>query len=131
MSPRTPQESCANTRMTRKFETDAAQPGWARAGTQKIGHAWRTEEDAMAVRVLVTGAGGFIGHHLVRALVHKGYIVRGVDVKYPEYEPTAAHEFELLDLGRFDNALIAARAVDEVYHLGADMGGIGYITAFH
>jgi nucleoside-diphosphate-sugar epimerase len=85
----------------------------------------------MAVRVLVTGAGGFIGHHLVRALVHKGYIVRGVDVKYPEYEPTAAHEFELLDLGRFDNALIAARAVDEVYHLGADMGGIGYITAFH
>jgi GDP-D-mannose 3', 5'-epimerase len=85
----------------------------------------------MAVRVLVTGAGGFIGHHLVRALVHKGYIVRGVDVKYPEYEPTAAHEFELLDLGRFDNALIAARAMDEVYHLGADMGGIGYITAFH
>jgi len=85
----------------------------------------------MAVRALVTGAGGFIGHHLVKSLVQKGYIVRGVDVKYPEYEPTAAHEFELLDIGRFDNALIATRAAEEVYHLGADMGGIGYITAFH
>ena len=49
-------------------------------------------------RVLVTGAGGFIGHHLVKYLTDRGYWVRGVDIKEPEYEPTAAHEFELLDL---------------------------------
>ena len=85
----------------------------------------------MARRALVTGAGGFIGHHLVKYLVSEGYRVRGVDTKYPEYESSEAHEFELLDLRRFDNCLIATRGVDEVYHLAADMGGIGYITAFH
>lgn len=85
----------------------------------------------MSTRVLVTGAGGFIAHHLVKYLVNKGYWVRAVDIKEPEYEPTAAHEFQLLDLRRFDNCLIATRDVDEVYHLAADMGGIGYITAFH
>ena len=85
----------------------------------------------MATRVLVTGAGGFIGHHLVKRLVEDGYWVRGVDIKYPEYEPSASHEFEILDLRRFDNCLIATRGIDEVYHLAADMGGIGYITASH
>ena len=85
----------------------------------------------MAKRALVTGAGGFIGHHLTKYLVDKGYWVRGVDIKYPEYEPSPAHEFELLDLRRFDNCLIASRGIEEVYHLAADMGGIGYITAFH
>ncbi len=85
----------------------------------------------MTMRVLVTGAGGFIGHHLVKYLVGEGHWVRGVDIKHPEYEPSAAHEFELLDLRRFDNCLIATRGVEEVYHLAADMGGIGYITANH
>lgn len=85
----------------------------------------------MATRVLVTGAGGFIGHHLAKYLVGEGYWVRGVDIKRPEYEPSPSHEFELLDLRRFDNCLIATRNVDEVYHLAADMGGIGYITASH
>src|SRR5919106_5239937 len=85
----------------------------------------------MAPRALVTGAGGFIGHHLVKYLVDKGYWVRGVDIKYPEYEASPSHEFELLDLRRFDNCLIATRGIDEVYHLAADMGGIGYITASH
>ena len=85
----------------------------------------------MATKVLVTGAGGFIGHHLVKHLLDEGYWVRGVDLKYPEYEPSPSHEFELLDLRRFDNCLIATRGIDEVYHLAADMGGIGYITAFH
>ena len=84
-----------------------------------------------ARRVLVTGAGGFIGHHLVKYLVDKGYWVRGVDVKHPEYEASPGQEFELLDLRRFDNCLIATRGIDEVYHLAADMGGIGYITAYH
>ncbi|HVL33988.1 MAG TPA: NAD-dependent epimerase/dehydratase family protein [Actinomycetota bacterium] len=82
-------------------------------------------------KVLVTGAGGFIGHHLVKYLVANGYWVRGADIKLPEYEPTAAHEFEVLDLRRVDNCLIATRGIEEVYHLAADMGGIGYITAFH
>lgn len=78
-------------------------------------------------RVLVTGAGGFIGHHLVKYLVERGYWVRGVDIKEPQYEPTAAHEFELLDLRKFDNCLIASRGVHEVFGLAADMGGIGFI----
>lgn len=78
-------------------------------------------------KVLVTGAGGFIGHHLTQYLADRGYWVRGVDLKEPEYGNSAAHEFELLDLRRFDNALIATRAVDEVYALAADMGGIGFI----
>ena len=85
----------------------------------------------MATEVMVTGAGGFIGHHLVKYLVRKGYRVRGVDIKEPEYEASAAHEFELLDLRRFDNCLMAVRGVSEIYHLAADMGGIGYITASH
>ena len=85
----------------------------------------------MAKRALVTGAGGFIGHHLVKYLLDKGYWVRGVDIKHPEYEPSPSDEFELLDLRRFDNCLIATRDIDEVYHLAADMGGIGYITASH
>jgi len=80
--------------------------------------------------VLVTGAGGFIGHHLVKYLVARGYRVRGVDIKYPEFESTVAHEFELLDLRRFDNCMIAMRGVDEVYHLAANMGGIGFIETY-
>ena len=81
-------------------------------------------------RILVTGAGGFIGHHLVRRLKNDGHWVRGVDIKEPEYEATAADEFELLDLRRWDNCLQATRGIDHVYNLAADMGGIGYITAY-
>jgi len=77
--------------------------------------------------VLVTGAGGFIGHHLTKYLVKSGYRVRGVDIKYPEYEGSPAHEFEILDLRRWANCLQATRGVDEVYNLAANMGGIGFI----
>jgi GDP-D-mannose 3',5'-epimerase len=80
-------------------------------------------------RVLVTGAGGFIGHHLTKFLVRQGCWVRGVDLKYPEFEVSAAHEFELLDLRRFDNCLVAMRGIDEVYALAANMGGIGFIES--
>jgi nucleoside-diphosphate-sugar epimerase len=81
-------------------------------------------------RILVTGAGGFIGHHLVKRLKAEGHWVRGVDLKSPEYEASAADEFEILDLRRWDNCLEATRQIDQVYNLAADMGGIGYITAF-
>jgi nucleoside-diphosphate-sugar epimerase len=80
-------------------------------------------------RVLVTGAGGFIGHHLTKALTAKGHTVRGVDLKDPEYEPTAAAEFRLLDLRRWENCLEATKGVDEVYNLAANMGGIGFIES--
>ena len=89
------------------------------------------EMDVAQTRVLVTGAGGFIGHHLVTYLKRLGYWVRGVDLKYPEYAPTDADEFELLDLRRWDNCLQATRGIDEVYALAADMGGMGYISANH
>lgn len=78
-------------------------------------------------RILVTGAGGFIGHHLVNRLKADGYWVRGADIKRPEYQESQADEFELLDLRRWDNCLLATREIDEVYNLAADMGGIGYI----
>lgn len=82
-------------------------------------------------RILVTGAGGFIGHHLVKRLKADGHWVRGVDIKKPEYEATAADQFEVLDLRFWEKCQRAVRGVDEVYNLAADMGGIGYITASH
>lgn len=82
-------------------------------------------------RVLITGAGGFIGHHLVNHLKSKGYWVRGVDLKRPDFDATKADEFELLDLRRWENSLQATRDVDEVYALAADMGGMGFISSHH
>jgi nucleoside-diphosphate-sugar epimerase len=82
-------------------------------------------------RILVTGAGGFIGHHLVTFLRAKGYWVRGVDIKVPEYSDIDADEFEVLDLRRWDNCLQATRGIDEVYGLAADMGGMGFISTHH
>jgi nucleoside-diphosphate-sugar epimerase len=79
--------------------------------------------------ILVTGAGGFIGHHLAKYLVQQGFRVRGVDIKHPEYEPSPADEFELLDLRRWENCLQATRGVSEVYNLAANMGGIGFIES--
>src|SRR5215207_3449474 len=87
--------------------------------------------DGNGRRVLVTGAGGFIGHHLVTHLKQRGYWVRGVDLKYPEYTDVDADEFELRDLRRWDECLLATRGVDEVYALAADMGGMGFISAHH
>lgn len=82
-------------------------------------------------RVAVTGAGGFIGHHLVTYLKSRGYWVRGIDIKYPEYTEVDADEFEILDLRKWDNCLQALRGVDHVYALAADMGGMGFISANH
>jgi nucleoside-diphosphate-sugar epimerase len=79
----------------------------------------------------VTGAGGFIGHHLVNYLKARGCWVRGVDLKEPEYAATSADDFRLLDLRRWENCLEATSGVDEVYALAADMGGMGFISAHH
>lgn len=85
-----------------------------------------------ARRFVVTGAGGFVGQHLVKRLKSDGHWVKGVDVKEPEYEPTTADEFQILNLLSIENCLSACRGdIDCVCHLAADMGGIGYITASH
>ena len=78
-------------------------------------------------RVLVTGAGGFIGHHLVRRLRGDGHWVRGVDLVRPGFEASPAQEFRMGDLRDPAVCLTATQGVDEVYNLAADMGGIGYI----
>ncbi len=82
---------------------------------------------ARTTRVLVTGAGGFIGHHLVRYLRAEGYHVRGADLKLPEFGASEADEFVLGDLRLPEQCRAAAHGVDEVYHLAANMGGMGFI----
>lgn len=79
------------------------------------------------VKILVTGAGGFIGHHLVTLLKQKGYWVRGVDIKKPEFANTDANEFQLLDLKKIENCVCATQDMEHVFHLAANMGGIGFI----
>jgi len=81
--------------------------------------------------VLVTGAGGFIGHHLVTYLKNQGLWVRGVDSAYPEYSKIDADEFKIFDLRLRDDCLEATRGIDEVYALAADMGGMGFISSNH
>ena len=78
-------------------------------------------------RVLVTGAGGFIGHHLTNLLKQRNYWVRGVDLKHPEFGRTLADEFQIRDLRRWEHTLEATQGIDEVYNLAANMGGIGFI----
>lgn len=78
--------------------------------------------------VLVCGAGGFIGGHLVKKLKREGAWVRGVDIKAHDFAPSVADEFVLGDLTRQDVvASVLDRPFDEVYQLAADMGGAGYI----
>ena len=94
---------------------------------------------------LVLGAGGFIGSHMVRLLKSKGYWVRGVDIKYPEYSKTAADEFirgdltdqvfvdKVVQFRGFENnfyKFVSSKNIqsyDEIYQFAADMGGAGYI----
>ena len=85
----------------------------------------------MAKRALITGAGGFIGYHLGRFLRQKGYWVRGVDRKMPEFGPPQADEFLLRDLRRWPDCLEVTREIDDTYALAADMGGMGFISAHH
>ena len=80
------------------------------------------------MRILVTGAGGFIGHHLVKKLQAEGNWVIGADLKWPEFEPTSAEEFLIGDLRNLDFCLeLTHKGIDETYQLAADMGGAGYV----
>lgn len=79
-------------------------------------------------KAIVCGAGGFIGGHLVKRLKSLGYWVKGIDVKYNEFEETVADEFVIGDLR--DPKICEreiVKGIDEVYQLAADMGGAGYI----
>jgi len=79
-------------------------------------------------KALVCGAGGFIGSHLVKRLKKEGYWVRGVDLKYPEFDDTAADDFLLGDLRDVTVCQrVIDRGFDEVYQLAADMGGAGFV----
>lgn len=82
-------------------------------------------------RVLVTGAGGFIGHHLVSFLREQGCWVRGVDLKYPDFCPTDAHDFRIADLRCWNSCVSVMEGIDEVFALAADMGGMGFISCNH
>jgi nucleoside-diphosphate-sugar epimerase len=79
------------------------------------------------MKVCVTGAGGFIGGHLVRYLKEQGHWVRGVDVKRPEFWRSAADQFVLTNLTDPRNAKVATRGVEWVFGLAANMGGMGFI----
>lgn len=79
-------------------------------------------------KVLVCGAGGFIGSHMVKRLKKEGFWVRGVDLKYPEFLATEADDFVIGDLR---DPQICRYAVDqpfqEIYQFAADMGGAGFV----
>ena len=79
-------------------------------------------------KVLVCGAGGFIGHHLTKSLKQQGHYVIGADLKYPEYEDTPADEFHIVDLR--EQSLVRQLinpGIDTIYQLAADMGGAGFV----
>lgn len=79
-------------------------------------------------KVLICGAGGFIGSHLARSFRQQGHYVIGADLKLPEFSPTACNEFYEIDL-RNQNSVtsLIKKDIDEIYQLAADMGGAGFI----
>lgn len=78
--------------------------------------------------VLVCGAGGFIGNHLVERLKREGCFVRGLDLKAPSFSDSAADEFLFADLRDFGMCrTVMYQRYDEIYQLAADMGGAGYL----
>ena len=81
-----------------------------------------------ATRVLVTGAGGFLGSHMVKYLKVKGVWVRGVDLREPEFMESRADDFVLMDLRRSENCHQVVRHIDQIYSFASNMGGIEFIT---
>lgn len=81
------------------------------------------------MKVVVTGAGGFIGSHLCRHLKDKGHSVRAVDTKWDNYITGYADEYFTVDLRKPRSAIKAVNGMDRVYNLAANMGGIGFITS--
>lgn len=82
----------------------------------------------MSKKILVCGAGGFIGSHLVEKLKQQGHFVIGADLKHPLYDETVADEFYIMDLRDPKNIeQLITSDIDEIYQLAADMGGAGYI----
>jgi nucleoside-diphosphate-sugar epimerase len=81
-----------------------------------------------SIRAIVLGAGGFIGSHMVKRLSHEGYWVRGVDLKHPDFGPSAADDFVVGDLRNASTwEQVLDTSFDEAYQFAADMGGAGYI----
>lgn len=81
------------------------------------------------MKILVTGAGGFIGSHLCRYLKNDGHWVRAVDIKWDNYMTEYADQYVTADLRKPNSSLRVAKGMDRVYSLAANMGGIGYITS--
>jgi nucleoside-diphosphate-sugar epimerase len=79
-------------------------------------------------KILVCGAGGFIGSHFVESLKKQGHYVIGADLKFPEYSITLADEFRIMDLRSQQKVeQLITSDIDEIYQFAADMGGAGYI----
>jgi len=80
------------------------------------------------MKILVFGAGGFIGHHLVNRLKHNGHYVCGVDIKHPEFSKTTADDFIIADLTHSESFnSLPNLEFDQLYQLAADMGGAEYV----
>jgi GDP-D-mannose 3', 5'-epimerase len=87
-----------------------------------------SSKPAVGKAALVCGAGGFIGHHLVKRLRREGFWVRGADLKFPRFSETEADDFMIGDLNdQYFVRQVIDRRFDEIYQLAADMGGAGYI----
>lgn len=80
-------------------------------------------------KIVVAGAGGFIGGHLVNELIKKGHSVRGVDLKPLNewYQVSTEADNLVLDLRLRENCYQAANGYNEIFNLAADMGGMGFI----
>lgn len=78
-------------------------------------------------KIVVLGAGGFIGSHMVKRLKSNANYVIGVDLKYPEFDDTLADEFKILDLSKAESFYFIDDSIDQIYQFAADMGGAGYI----
>jgi GDP-D-mannose 3',5'-epimerase len=81
------------------------------------------------MKILVAGAGGFLGGHLVKDLLHAGHAIRAVDIKPPEqwYQVFPEAENLTLDLSGKQDCLTATEGCSQIYNLASDMGGMGFI----